>query len=154
LLTSFRNHLSDAANRARCLKRGGDKKFLSLDTASAEERIKTERVESSPAEKILDARWATVILAEALSQLRQEYAMEGKSPKFEALKGFLDPIEGKTPPSYEEVVANQLQVSTNGVKTLIHRLRKRYTALLRGEVGRTVLDPAEINEEIHALVMR
>jgi hypothetical protein len=32
-----------------------------------------------------------------------------------------------------------------------HRLRKRYTALLREEVGRTVSDPAEIDEEIHAL---
>ena len=36
-------------------------------------------------------------------------------------------------------------------KTLIHRLRKCYTALLREEVGRTVSDPAEIDEEIHAL---
>jgi hypothetical protein len=32
-----------------------------------------------------------------------------------------------------------------------HRLRKRYTALLREKVGRTVSDPAEIDEEIHAL---
>jgi hypothetical protein len=31
------------------------------------------------------------------------------------------------------------------------RLRKRYTALLREEVGCTVSDPAEIDEEIHAL---
>jgi len=35
-------------------------------------------------------------------------------------------------------VANRLQVTTGAVKTLIHRLRKRYTALLREEVGRTV----------------
>jgi hypothetical protein len=32
-----------------------------------------------------------------------------------------------------------------------HRLRKRCTALFRDEVGRTVSDPAEIDEEIHAL---
>ena len=37
------------------------------------------------------------------------------------------------------------------VKTLIHRLRKQYTAFLREEVGRTVCDPAEIDGEIHAL---
>ena len=42
-------------------------------------------------------------------------------------------------------------VATGAVKTLIHRLRKRYTALLREEVGGTVSDPAEIDEEIHAL---
>jgi hypothetical protein len=34
---------------------------------------------------------------------------------------------------------------------LIHRLRKRYTTLLRAEVARTVSDPGEIDEEIHAL---
>ena len=37
------------------------------------------------------------------------------------------------------------------VKTLIHRLRKRYIEILRQEVARTVSDPTEINSEIHAL---
>jgi hypothetical protein len=37
------------------------------------------------------------------------------------------------------------------VKTLIHRLRKRYFAVVREEVARTVSDPAEIEEEIRAL---
>ena len=54
------------------------------------------------------------------------------------------------PPSYDQV-ANQLQVTTGGAKTPIHRLRKRYTSLLREEVGRTVSDPTEVDEEIHAL---
>jgi hypothetical protein len=37
------------------------------------------------------------------------------------------------------------------VKKLIHPFRKRHTALLREEVGRSVSEPAEIDEEIHAL---
>ena len=90
------------------------------------------------------------VLGEALKQLRQEYATAGKTSTFEALKAFLDPNNSIIPPSYDEV-ANRLQVSTGAVKTLIHRLRKRYTALLREEVGRTVSDAAEIDEEIHAL---
>src|SRR5271166_3178698 len=89
------------------------------------------------------------VLGEALRQLRQEYASQGKTSTFEALKAFLDPNNSIATPSYNEV-ANRLQVTTGGVKTLIHRLRKRYTALLREEVGRTVSDPAEIDEEIHA----
>jgi DNA-directed RNA polymerase specialized sigma24 family protein len=59
-------------------------------------------------------------------------------------------VLGEALPLYDEVVT-RLQVTVGGVKTLIHRLRKRYTALLREEVGRTVSDPAEIDEEIHAL---
>jgi hypothetical protein len=69
---------------------------------------------------------------------------------FEALKVFLDPINSRSAPSYEEV-ASRIQVSTGAAKTLIHRLRKRFTALLREEVGRTVSDPSEVDGEIHAL---
>jgi RNA polymerase sigma factor (sigma-70 family) len=150
LLASFQNHLSDQLDRARRLKRGGDKEFVWLDAQEAEERYRLEPVEHLTAEKMFDARWAVTLLAEVFNRLRQEYATEGKASTFEVLNIFLDPVNSRTPPSYEEV-ANQLQVSTGAVKTLIHRLRKRYTALLREEVGRTVSDPAEVDEEIHAL---
>jgi RNA polymerase sigma factor (sigma-70 family) len=149
LLASFQNHISDAVDHARRLKRGGDKEFVHL-SEDAEERYRREPVEFLTAEKIFDARWAMTVLGEALKQLRQEYATAGKTATFEALKVFLDPNNSTAPPSYEEV-ANRLELSIGGVKTLIHRLRKRYTALLREEVGHTVSDPAEIDEEIHSL---
>jgi RNA polymerase sigma factor (sigma-70 family) len=150
LLASFQNHLSDQVDRARRLKRGGDKEFIELDAEEAEERYRLEPAECLTAEKLFDARWAMTLLVVALNRLGQEYATEGKTSTFEALKAFLDPANSGALPSYEEV-ANRLQVSTGAVKTLIHRLRKRYTALLREEVGRTVSGPAEIDEEIHAL---
>jgi RNA polymerase sigma factor (sigma-70 family) len=150
LLASFQNHLSDQLDRARRLKRGGDKEFVELDAEEAEQRYRLEPVECLTAEKLFDARWAITLLAETLNRVRQEYANEGKTSIFDALRVFLDPGNSRTPPSYDEV-ADQLQVSTGAVKTLIHRLRKRYTALLREEVGRTVSDPAEVDEEIHAL---
>jgi RNA polymerase sigma factor (sigma-70 family) len=150
LLASFQNHLSDQADRARRLKRGGDKEFVQLDVEEAEHRYRLEPVEASTPENIFDARWAMTILGEVLKQLRQEYVADGKASTFEALQAFLDPYNSTTLPSYEEV-ANRLQVTVGAVKTLIHRLRKRYTALLRQEVGRTVSNPAEIDGEIHAL---
>jgi RNA polymerase sigma factor (sigma-70 family) len=150
LLASFQNHLSDQLDRSRRLKRGGDKEFVRLDAAEAEERYQLEPVEFLTAEKIFDARWAITVLGEALKRLSEEYATAGKTSTFETLKVFLDPNNSITPPSYEEV-AKRIQITTGAVKTLIHRLRKRYTALLREEVGRTVSDPAEIDEEIHAL---
>ena len=143
LLASFQNHISDAADRARRLKRGGAKEFVQLDAEEAEQRYRCEPVEFLTAEKIFDARCAMTVLGEALKRLRLEYATAGKTSPFEALKALLHPNKPIAPPSYGEV-ANQL-------KTLIHRLRRRYTALLREEVGRTVSDPAEIDEEIHAL---
>jgi RNA polymerase sigma factor (sigma-70 family) len=150
LLASLQNHLSDAADRACRLKRGVDQEFVGRDAEEAEERYRLEPVECLTAEKMFDARWAMTLLAEALDRLRQEYATEGKTSMFEALKVFLEPVNKRAPPSYEEV-SNRLQVSTGTVKTLIHRPRKCYTALLREEVGRAVSEPAEIDEEIYAL---
>src|ERR1700736_5224811 len=150
LLASLQSYLSDELNRARCLKRGGNEEIVHLDAEDAEERYRLEPVEFLTAEKIFDARWAMTVLLEAMSQLRQEYANEGKASTFETLKVVLYPINSLAPPS-SEAVAHRLQVSLGGVKTLIHRLRKKYTALLREEVGRTVCDPVEIDEEIHAL---
>jgi RNA polymerase sigma factor (sigma-70 family) len=150
LLASFQNHLSDVADRARRLKRGGDKEFVQLDAEDAEERYRLEPIEFLTAEKIFDARWAMTVMDEAMKRLRQEYATARKTSTFESLKVFLDPNNSKAPPSYDEV-AHRLQVSVGALKTLIHRLRKRYAALLREEVGRTVSDPSEVDEEIHAL---
>jgi RNA polymerase sigma factor (sigma-70 family) len=150
LLASFQNHLSDQSDRARRIKRGGDREFVSLDAAQAEERYRLEPVEFLTAERMFDARWAMTLLGAAMNQLRQEYATAGKTSAFEALRVFLDPNNSKAPPSYEEV-ANQLQITTAAVKTLIHRMRRRYSRLLREEVSRTVSDPAEIDDEIHAL---
>jgi DNA-directed RNA polymerase specialized sigma24 family protein len=150
LLASFQNHLSHFRDRARALKRGGGQQLLSLDTEAAEHRYWQEPIDHLTAEKIFEARWAITVLAEAKTRLSQEYASQGKSAIFEALKSFLDPINAKTAPSYEQA-ADGLGVSVGAVKTLIHRLRKHYITLLREEVARTVLDPADIEDELRAL---
>jgi RNA polymerase sigma factor (sigma-70 family) len=149
LLASFQNYLSVDAYRARCLKRGGNREFVSLDLEGAESRYRLEPVEYLTAEKIFDARWALTLLDRAMTLLREEYAAQGKISLFESLKVFLGSA-GDGSPSYEEV-AKALGVSLGTVKTLIHRSRKRYSFLLREEIARTVSDPAEIEDEIHAL---
>jgi hypothetical protein len=149
LLASFQNYLSVEAYRARCLKRGGNREFVSLDLEDAESRYRLEPAEYLTAEKIFDARWALTLLARAMTRLREEYAAQGKTVVFESLKVFLGSA-GDGSPSYEEV-AKALGVGLAAVKTLIHRLRKRYSSILREEIAHTVSDPGEIEEEIHAL---
>jgi RNA polymerase sigma factor (sigma-70 family) len=151
LLASLKNFLSNEAQKARCLKRGGQVQFVSLDLNDAEDRYgKEEPAERLTPDKIFDARWAFALLSEAKRRLRQEYVDTGKTAVFEALKGFVDPVTNKTLPSYEEV-AKQLNLSVAGVKTLIHRLRKRNTAIVREEILRTVSDPADVETESREL---
>ena len=44
-----------------------------------------------------------------------------------------------------------MPLALGAVKSVIHRLRKQYTALVREEIGRTVSDPADVGAEIHEL---
>lgn len=150
LLASVQNYLSDEADRARCLKRGGSIEFVPLDMGLAEDRYRLAPLEFLTADKIFDARWAMTVLDEAMGRLREEYAAQGKASMFETVKPFIDPINSKAALSYEQV-ATTLQVSLGSVKKLIFRLRKRYASLLREEVARTVSDSAEIDQEIRAL---
>ena len=150
LLGSMQNHLSMEADRARCLKRGGGVDFVALDMQDAEDRYKLEPVDALTPEKVFAARWAMALLGEAMNHLRQEYAIGHNVATFEMLKAFLEVGNGKEPPTYEQAAA-ALRVSVGAVKTLIHRLRKRYTTSVREEIGRTVSNPAEIDAEIHEL---
>jgi RNA polymerase sigma factor (sigma-70 family) len=150
LLASLKNYLSDAFDRDNSAKRGGQFQFVALDFEDGEERYHGEQVDSLSPEKIFDARWALTLLNHAFGRLRQEYLSQNKIAIIDTLQPFLDPTNSKRLPSYEEV-ADQLQVSLAGVKTLIHRLRRRYSEILREEVARTVTDARSIDDEIHSL---
>jgi RNA polymerase sigma factor (sigma-70 family) len=150
LLASLQNYLTNEADRARCLKRGGKVEFVFIDLEEAEDRYGIEPVDGLTPEKIFDARWAMALLGEAMNRLRREYMAQGKATTFQALRPFLDPINGKRLPSYEEV-AVELEVSVGSLKTQIHRLRKQYTATVREEISRTVSDLADVDAETHEL---
>ena len=87
----------------------------------------------------------------ATERLEQEHAVAGKPKTFRTLKGFLGrDVDGHAPVTYEQA-ADALGVSVPNVTSLIHRLRRRHTQLVREEVERTVLDPAEVEAELHGL---
>jgi RNA polymerase sigma factor (sigma-70 family) len=150
LLASLRNYLSNEAVRARALKRGGKTEFVHLDMESAEDRYRLEPVDKLTPERIFDARWALALLGEARNRLSCEYNAEGRGAAFEALKAFLDPANSQELPSYGEV-ADKLKLSVAAIKTLIHRLRKRYSSLVREEISRTVAEAGDVDAEIHEL---
>jgi RNA polymerase sigma factor (sigma-70 family) len=145
LLGTLDHFLAHAAERARTLKRGGDCQFVYLDDDTAENRY--QLAARMTAEKIFEARWAAALIEAALARLRVELQASGKGRLFEVLQNFL--LSGEDA-SYQQV-ANRLGLSLGAVKTAIHRMRSRYRALLREEVGRTVATPAEVEDELRCL---
>ncbi|HYY31158.1 MAG TPA: sigma factor [Chthoniobacterales bacterium] len=150
LLGSLQNYLANELQRSRSLKRGGKNEIISLDWQDAESRYQLEPVDYLTAEKIYDARWAMTLLRQVMTQVREQYIAQGKGPIYEQLQGYLRFGDESRMPPYEEV-AKRMGIGLPALKTLIHRMRKQYTAILREEVGRTVSDPSEIDAEIHSL---
>jgi RNA polymerase sigma factor (sigma-70 family) len=147
LLGALDHFLARAAESARAAKRGGGCQWVSLDDDAAEDRYQLAAPEGMTAEKVFEARWAAAIVESAFARLRSELESEGKGHLFEALQGFL--LDGKDA-SYQQV-ADALSLSLGALKTVIHRLRGRYRALLREEVSRTLATPEEVDEELRYL---
>ena len=150
LLGSLKNYLSNEYQRENAIKRGGKIDFVSVDFSDGEDRYSREPTDSPTPEKIFDANWALTLLERAIVRLKEEYSAKGKATVFETLTPFLDVSGAAQAPSYK-IVAEKLRVSDPGVKTLIHRFRKRYSEILREAVAQTVTDPGEIDDEIRSL---
>ena len=72
LLACFQNYLLVEVQRARSLKRGGDREFVFLDLETAESRFKLEPADELTAERIFEARWAVSLLGVAMTRLGEQ----------------------------------------------------------------------------------
>jgi RNA polymerase sigma factor (sigma-70 family) len=150
LLASFKNHMSASWYKGRAAKRGGGCQVVSLDTEDAEHRYQLEPADDLTPDKVFDARWATTLLSRVTTRLHEEYARQGRGQTFDRLKVFLVKADHEDMNSYRSV-ADELGLTTGGVKTLVFRLRKHFAAMLREEVAQTLANPAEVDSELHAL---
>ena len=152
LLKSLQKFLNDAAAKRQARKRGGDMQFVSWDDWMAEApsqlTVSASAIDSWPAERLFDLRWAATVVEHALRRLREECESQGKLRAFEALRPCLGAERDDV--SYS-TLSQTLAVPEATVKRLVHRLRQRYRTLLRDEVAETVADPAEIDNEIRHL---
>ena len=152
LLTSLQNFLVKAVEKTRTRKRGGHLEFVSWDDWMAEApsqlSISARALDSLPAERLFDLRWATTVVEQALRRLREECEGKDRLRLFYALSRHL--IEERDEVSYPELSA-ALGVTESAVKNLLHTMRQRYRSLLRDEVAHTVESPADVQDEIRYL---
>ena len=151
LLASFQNFMAAAIRTARAEKRGGCAELIRLDCRDAEANLAFEPEDRLTPETLYDAQWALLLLRPATERLQQEQGAKGKGETFRILKGFLGGAGGGCVPVTYEEAARALGVGVAAITTHIHRLRQRHRELVREEVERTVLDPAEVEAELHGL---
>jgi RNA polymerase sigma-70 factor (ECF subfamily) len=141
LLTACRNFLANERRRAGPHR-------IALELSEAERRYARELADDETPERTFDRRWALAVLEKVLERLEGEMVQKGKGHLFEQLKPAL--VGGPGLMSYGAIAA-ALDMTEGAVRVAAHRLRRRYRALIRKEIGRTVADPGQIDEEINDL---
>ena len=152
LLKSLKNFLNDAADKIQARKRGGHVSFISWDDWMTEVpsqfSMSTERLNSLPAERLFDVRWAATVVERALRRLREECERKGRWQVFDVLSAYLtadrDDVSSAS-------LTTKLGVSQGAVKKLLYHMRQRYRWLLRDEVAQTVEHSADIEDELRHL---
>ena len=134
--------------KAHAQKRGSGGTLLSLDETDAENRYLLEPVDTLTADKIFARRWATTLLDQAMSRLRDECVAHKKEALFREAEGLLSGEKGEAP--YADI-ATTLNMSEGAVKVAVHRLRQRYGELVRAEIAQTVTNQHEADEELSYL---
>jgi len=148
LLTAATNFLTNEWDKRQSLKRGGQHQVISLDDTAAEELYRQEPAAALTPENLYDRRWAFTLLNEVLARLKEEYVAANKEELFAKLQpGLVDEVS----PGLYAAWAAALNMSEGAVRVAVHRLRRRFGELLRGEIADTVPSPAEVDEEIRHL---
>jgi RNA polymerase sigma-70 factor (ECF subfamily) len=151
LLASMKHFLTKQWRRNAAQKRGGGRAPISLDFDEGETRYRLELSHDATPEKLFERQWALTLLARALTTLRAEFEASGKASRFAILKMFVGGEKSTVP--YREL-ADQLDMSEGAVKVAIHRMRRRYRALLREEIQHTLGAPDDgddVDDELRRL---
>lgn len=145
LLASLTNHVNNVRDREKRDKRGGKILHVSLDFRDAEGRYGCEAAHWATPERLYQRRWALTVLNRVLENLEREMVDASKGQLFESLKPTL--TGGGTSETHSQI-GEQLGLTEKSVKQAAYRMRKRYRELMREEIGRTVVNPDCIDQEI------
>ncbi|MDB6136134.1 MAG: hypothetical protein JWM59_4377 [Verrucomicrobiales bacterium] len=149
LLKSMKHFLINEWKRGGSQKRGAGQVVISFDKESAERSYLQQPAEGLTPEHLFEKHWAMTLLEQAMERLGSDYSAAGKGALFGQLKDFL--LTEGTGEAYHGI-ADLLGLTAGAVKVAVHRLRQRFRETVRTEIARTVSTPAEVDEELRALI--
>jgi RNA polymerase sigma-70 factor (ECF subfamily) len=149
LLASLQHFLANDFARQQTHKRGGQAVLLPLTFEDAEGRYSIEPAEPATPQTLYERRWALTVIERVLADLREEWRTAGRSAEFEELKSCL---LGEAPEGGYAEIAAHLQTTEGAVRVAAHRLRRKFHHRLKKDIAETVLDPADVDDEIRYLI--
>ena len=152
LLVCFKHFLGCERRRTMTVKRGHGRWLIPLEDLRATEAVGPAfggLVDSLSPDRLYERRWALTLIEHVLTRLKNDYGATGNAFLFDSLKQLL-PDEPDAPSRAE--IADRLRMTDNALRQAFHRFRHRYQMLLREEIGHTVADPGEIEDELRHLI--
>ncbi len=149
LLGSLQNFLYNEFDRARALKRGGDRKIVSIEEHLPDAEAAMMATAHLSDTACYDLVWASNVVSRAWQNLQDAFVAEGKAEWLKELRPFI--AGGSVTPLNQEEAADRLGVPIATLRTWLSRLRQRYRDSLRTEVASTVSDPGDVDQELHHL---
>jgi RNA polymerase sigma-70 factor (ECF subfamily) len=149
LLASLQHFLANDAARRQTQKRGGGVILLPLEFENAEGRYSFEPASPMNPQTLYERRWALTVIDRVLAHLRLEWEANHQVAEFDELKACL---LGDAPAGGYAAVAERLNSTEGAVRVAVHRLRRRFRKKLQQEIGETVSDSADVDDEIRYLL--
>ena len=149
LLASVKNFMTSTWRTNTTARRGGCHAIVSVDDEAFQQQYQSQLANDFTPETLFERSWVESLLRRAVQRLSREYGDAGKSELFDAVDGYLVASSEKVP---QAQIADQLGMTAPAVAMSIHRIRQRYAQLVRDEIGNTVADPADIDDELGRLM--
>jgi len=153
LCVCAKSYLYGIRKRERAQKRNKGQIPLSLDGASGAERAVREPNDLLTPEHDFNRSWALALHARVLGRMRAHYAAMGKLAIFQSLEGILS---GEGSAQSDSELSQALDMAEGTLRVARCRVNKEmaglYRRFLRAEIGETVSDPEDIDDEIRELL--
>lgn len=146
LVAALKHHLHNARDHEHAEKRGGGQPGVPLEEfEKAEAHYRTADDTVADAERHFDREWGMTVLKRARALLAERY--RDRAELFGVLQQFLPGDEGSLADA-----AAKLGKSHGATKTAVSRFRDDFGDAVRFEISRTVSSPAEVDDEVRALI--
>jgi DNA-directed RNA polymerase specialized sigma24 family protein len=142
----FLGHRREAEQR---LRRGAGAKPLSIEMETEGSAVLAIADEGnlSP-DAAFDRQWALTVLTRSLRLLRQECETAGCEELFNQLQPWLT---GEAGHGDQAALAATLGMNMNSLKSAVRRLKQRFRALVKTEIGSTLEVGTSVDDEMNAL---
>lgn len=146
LLGALKHFLADQRDHAMAAKRGGGVMHEPVEApgSTSAPGLQIADAHTAAPDAAFDRQWAINLLASSLHDLESEMVQDGKQVLFERLKPWLT---GDAVADSQANAAESLKMSVEAVKQTVHRMRKRFRALMKKRIADTVEGSAQAEEE-------